>query len=103
MAGYKTGAAELIQAGQRMEDTNEQLQAALQQVMNEVENIRGAWKGSAASAFQNLMETYARDAKDLNDNLNKISEAIAGSAQAYQRQEEESAQSVNSIMGMLNG
>jgi|SRR5947209_2216012 len=103
MAGYQTGAQELVQAGQRMEDTNQQLQAALNNVMNEVEGVRGAWSGAAASAFHTLMETYSNDAKKLNDNLQKISEAIAGSADAYRRQEEEAAQSVSSIAQALQG
>lgn len=103
MAGYQTGAPELIQAGKNMENTNEQLQAALKNVMGEVEQIAGSWSGQAHSAFVSLMDQFNEDAQKLNQNLNAIAEAIAGSAAAYQRQEEESAQSVSSISSMLSG
>lgn len=103
MAGYQTGAAELIQAGKSMNETNQELQANLSQLANEVESIASAWQGQAATAFAQLMEAFQNDAKNLNDSLNKISEAIAGSAQAYQRQEEESAQSVSAITSALGG
>ncbi|HWC83909.1 MAG TPA: WXG100 family type VII secretion target [Pseudonocardiaceae bacterium] len=103
MAGYQTGAPELIQAGKQMESANEQLQANLKNVMSEVEGVAGAWSGQAHSAFVQLMDSFNTDAQKLNENLNKIAEAIAGSAQAYQRQEEESAQSVSSIASALKG
>ena len=103
MAGFQTGAGELVKAGQQMQDTNDQLQAALKNVMGEVENVAGAWKGQANAAFKSLMDQYAQDAKQLNDNLDKISQAIVGSADAYRRQEEEAAQSVSSITNMLSG
>jgi len=103
MAGYQTGAAELIQAGKNMNDTNQELQANLSQLANEVESIASAWQGQAATAFAQLMDAFQNDAKNLNDSLNKIAEAIAGSAQAYQQQEEESARSVSSITSTLGG
>ncbi|HVV19935.1 MAG TPA: WXG100 family type VII secretion target [Pseudonocardiaceae bacterium] len=103
MAGYQTGAPELIQAGKQMEDTNEQLMNALKQLDSEVEGVAGAWAGQAHTAFQSLMEKFAGDAKNLNDALNQIAEAIAGSAKAYQQQEEQSAQDVSAIANALNG
>jgi WXG100 family type VII secretion target len=103
MAGYQTGAAELIQAAKNMEDTNQQLQGALKNVMGEVENVAASWSGQAHTAFQQLMSQFSDDANKLNQNLNQIAEAVSGSAAAYQRQEEESAQSVSSIQSMLGG
>jgi hypothetical protein len=49
------------------------------------------------------MSQFSDDANKLNQNLNQIAEAVSGSAAAYQRQEEESAQSVSSIQSMLGG
>jgi WXG100 family type VII secretion target len=103
MAGYTTGAPELIQAGKNMENTNEQLMNALKQLDSEVEQIAGAWAGQAHDAFHTLMEQFGTDAKTLNDNLNKIAEAIAGSAAAYTQQEEQSASDVSAITSALGG
>lgn len=103
MAGFQTGAQELTQAAGKMEDTNQQLQSALSQLANEVEQVQGAWSGSAASAFQTLMEQFQSDAKNLNNDLNQIAEAVTGNAKAYAQQEEESQQSINSIVSALNG
>lgn len=103
MAGYQTGAPQLIQAGKQMEDTNQQLQAALKQLDSEVEGVASAWAGQAHTAFVNLMTKFGEDAQNLNNALNQIAEAIAGSAKAYQQQEEEAAQSVSSITSALGG
>jgi WXG100 family type VII secretion target len=103
MAGYQTGSQQLIQAGKSMEDTNEQLMSALKQLDSEVEGIAGAWSGQAHTAFASLMEQFSTDANTLNSNLNKIAEAIAGSAANYTKQEEDSAQSVSAIASALGG
>jgi WXG100 family type VII secretion target len=103
MAGYKTGAPELITAGKNMENTNEQLMNSLKQLDGEVEAIAAAWSGQAHSAFHALMEKFGEDATNLNQNLNKIAEAIAGSAAAYTQQEEQSSQDVSAITSALGG
>jgi WXG100 family type VII secretion target len=101
MAGYTTGVPELIQAGKNMEDANANLQSELSQLAGSVEGIAGAWKGSASQAFTTLMGRFQEDAKKLNDSLQNIAEQIAGSADVYQRQEEEAAQSISAITGAL--
>jgi WXG100 family type VII secretion target len=103
MAGFQTGADELVKAAQQMENTNQQLQSNLSQLANEVESIAGVWQGEAASAFQTLMTHFQTDAKNLNDSLNQIAEAVSGSATAYRQQEQESQSSLSSITQALGG
>jgi WXG100 family type VII secretion target len=103
MAGFQTGADELVKAAQQMETTNQQLQQNLSQLANEVEQIQGAWVGEASTAFQTLMTHFNDDAKNLNQSLNQISEAVSGSATAYRQQEQESQQSLSSITQALGG
>lgn len=103
MAGYETGSEQLRQAARQMEDANVQLQSHLSALANDVAAVQGAWTGQAASAFQTLMEKFQGDAKQLNDSLQNISEQVVGSAQAYDRQEEEANQSVSAITQALGG
>lgn len=103
MAGYTTGADELLKAGQQMQDSNQQLQGNLAKLAGECEQIEGSWSGQAAAAFQNLMVRFQDDAKKLNTSLDQISEAIAGNANAYRQQEQEASESVSKIASALGG
>jgi WXG100 family type VII secretion target len=103
MAGYTTGADELLKAGQQMEDANNQLQSNLAKLAGECEQMESSWSGQAATAFQNLMGRFQTDAKNLNTSLQSISEAIAGNANAYRQQEQEASESVSRIASALGG
>ena len=103
MAGFQTGADELVKASQQMENTNQQLQSNLSQLAQEVESIQGVWVGEAATAFQTLMTHFQDGAKNLNDSLNQIAEAVSGSATAYRQQEQESQQSICAITQAMGG
>lgn len=102
MAGqqFTTGSTEMLQAVKTMEDVNQQLQGSLRALQGEVEQVAGAWKGSAATAFANLMARFNEDATKLNNDLQQISEAVSGNNKTYQANEE-NAQS--SISGIMNG
>lgn len=86
-----------------MEDTNQQLMSNLSKLASECQQIEGAWKGLAATAFQNLMERFNSDAKNLNDSLNQISQSIGANAQNYAQQEQESQDSISKITSALGG
>ncbi|HEY4021595.1 MAG TPA: WXG100 family type VII secretion target [Pseudonocardiaceae bacterium] len=104
MAGsFKTGADELQRAGTQMEDTNSQLMSNLSKLASECEQIRGTWQGAAAIAFTNLMSRFEEDAKNLNNSLQQISEAIGANATNYRQQEQEAQQSMSSITNTLGG
>lgn len=103
MAGYTTGAPELQAAAKEMESGNADLMQQLSQLASSVEGVSGAWQGAAATAFHSLMARFSEDAKKLNDSLVQISEQVAGSATAYQAQEEQAQQSLSSITNTLGG
>jgi WXG100 family type VII secretion target len=103
MSMYQTGHAELMSAAQEMEDGNVDLMEQLKQFISAVDAIEGAWKGAAHTAFQQLSQKFAADSKALNDNLLAISEAVTGSAQAYQQQEQAATESVSAISATLEG
>jgi WXG100 family type VII secretion target len=101
--GYTTGAAELTKAAQQMESTNTQLMNNLKKLSDEVEQVASSWKGQAATAFQTLMSKFSDDAQKLNKDLDTISQAVTGNANAYRQQEDEAAQSVSAIASALGG
>lgn len=103
MAGYKTGAPELKQAARDMENTNEQLQGNLKKLGNVLAGTEGAWEGDAHRAFSTLMEHFLNDAQKLNESLNHIAENVSGSADLYDQQEQESAQSLSKLTQTLGG
>jgi WXG100 family type VII secretion target len=102
MAGYQTGSDELRRAAGQMMDANGELQNQMRQLATAVDSVQGAWSGAAATAFTNMMQAFHRDSQTLNDSLQNIAEQTTGSADAYQRQEEEANQSVSAIAQTLN-
>jgi WXG100 family type VII secretion target len=103
MGDFATGTPELKKAADDMVSTNQQLQDAGSQLAAAVESVEGAWKGAAQTAFNNLMQQYAADFKNLNDTLFNIAEQTTGSADTYQQQEDQAAQDISSIMSTLDG
>lgn len=101
--GFQTGAPELIQAAQKMEQANANLQQNLAQLASEVEAVQSSWAGEASAAFQTLMQHFQDDAQKLNKNLNAIAEAVTANAKAYQQQEQEAQQSISQITSTLGG
>lgn len=101
--GYQTGSAELKQAAQQMENTNEELQGNLSALGNVLGSVEGAWQGQAKKAFDTLMEHFMNDAKQLNQSLNTIAENVSGSADTYTQQEEESSQQLSQLSQTLGG
>lgn len=103
MAGaqFQTGSAEMIAAVRSMQDVNQQLQSNLSNLQGEVEGVIGAWAGTAATAFQTLMGKFQEDAKNLNNDLMQISEAVQGNQQAYAAQEQEQQSSMSQILNGL--
>lgn len=99
MAGFQAGHAELMQAAKRMDDTNQALQANLKQVQNAAESVAGAWHGTAAAAFQQLIQRYAEDANKMQQSLQSIQENIEGTARTVQASDEAAKSSISNILG----
>lgn len=101
MAGYTTGAPELLKAAQDMNTANDDLSGLLNSLLSKLEPLQGAWKGEAARAFHSLLERYAADAKKLNESLVQISEAVTGTAHEYTRQEQEQSATMSALTQAL--
>lgn len=101
MAGFGTTPEEMQRAALQVQQVNEQVQARLAQLRNQLAPLAGAWKGEAATAFQGLMVRWDTDARQLNQALQGIGEAIQVSGRGYLQAEEAHKQSMTSITSAL--
>ncbi|HEY4008489.1 MAG TPA: WXG100 family type VII secretion target [Pseudonocardia sp.] len=98
---YQTTPEEMQRAATQVQQTNEQIQAKLSQLHNQLAPLAGAWKGEASTAFTALMVRWDNDAKQLNQALQGIGESIQVSGRGYQQAEEAHKQSMSSITSAL--
>jgi early secretory antigenic target protein ESAT-6 len=101
VAGYGTTTEEMRRAAAQVAQVNEQVQAQLSALRNQLAPLAGAWRGEASTAFQGLMARWDTDARTLNEALRGIGEAILGSGRAYQQAEDQQRQSMSAIQGAL--
>ncbi|MCP2165808.1 WXG100 family type VII secretion target [Goodfellowiella coeruleoviolacea] len=103
MAGYATGSDVMLQAAKDIDNVNQETNGILTSLSGQLSSLEGAWVGSAATAFHQLMERFNDDARKLSEALQSISEQMQGSAQTYIQQEEEQSQAMSSITSRLGG
>lgn len=99
--GYGTTTEEMQRAAQRVLSVNDQVQANLSALRNQLAPLAGAWQGQAATAFQGLIARWDTDARVLNDALRGIGEAIQGSGHSYAQAEAQQAQTLTAVRGAL--
>jgi WXG100 family type VII secretion target len=98
---YQTTPEEMRRAATQVRQVNEQVQARLSQLRNQLAPLAGAWRGEAATAFAGLMQRWDADARQLNQALSGIGDAVDASAVGYQRAEETHRQSMTAITSAL--
>lgn len=103
MSGYGITPEEMAKAAVDVDNVNEESRGVLSSLRSALDPLRDNWRGSAATAFQTLMERFDADAAKLSDALQGISEQLKSSNEAYVRQEEEASQSMSSIANVLGG
>jgi WXG100 family type VII secretion target len=103
MAGSAYGLSfeEMDAAGRHVLDVNQDIQGSLSQLKSSLAPLAGAWRGSAATAFQNLMVRWDDAAMRLNNALQSIGESIQASGATYAAQEEEHSQTMSAITQSL--
>ncbi|MFC5992700.1 WXG100 family type VII secretion target [Pseudonocardia hispaniensis] len=99
--GFGTTTEEMARAGRHVLEVNDAVQSELSVLRGRLAPLAGAWRGDAAAAFTSLMARWDADARSLNEALRGIGDAINGSAQDYQRQEDEQAGCLSSIRSAL--
>jgi len=102
MAGqFGTETEQMLAAANHVAEVNQSVQGQLQQLMNTLAPLAGAWQGQASTAFQMLMERWNTSARNLNDALNNIGEQIRGSGATYAQADETENQTFSQISSAL--
>jgi WXG100 family type VII secretion target len=94
-------AQELDALAKHIADVNDATQGTLRQVGSTVDTLAGTWKGSAATAFGNLMTRFHEDATKVQEALMAIAEQISSSADVYARNEADQEGSMSGIANRL--
>lgn len=86
----------------RVSDVRSEIQGLLSTLKGEVDGVRGGWEGSAAIAFQSLMERWDGSATKLNQALEAISENIKSNSVSYDSAQQVHTSSLNNVASSLN-
>jgi WXG100 family type VII secretion target len=103
MGGYGTDADLMHKASGQVEEVRANVETAVNQLQSNIEPVLASWKGGASDVFRRLMDQFRQNADTINRKLGEISENIKSSGQEYAQQEEEHAQEISKIEGMLGG
>ncbi|GAB2746696.1 WXG100 family type VII secretion target [Salinifilum aidingensis] len=101
--GFGTDTEVMEKAVSEVQQVRQAVDSAVQTLNGEVEPALGGWQGQAAQVFRKLMDQFNQEAKTITQKLDEIGENIQGSSRDYAQQQEESAQEISKIEGMLNG
>jgi WXG100 family type VII secretion target len=92
----------MAKAAQQVQQVSESLQQQMRSLMNNLEPLASTWKGTAATAFQQLMERFQGDSQKLSTALGNIANALDANTKNYNASEESNASSIKSILGSLS-
>lgn len=93
----------MAKASQQIEEVKGNVEQAVNQLHGNIEPVLASWVGGASDVFRRLMEQFKDNANVINRKLGEISESIRTSGHSYAQNEEEQAQSMSKIEGMLGG
>ena len=88
---------EMVAFSNRISTVNSSIQGEIRRLQTVIDTITSGWKGSAATAYNNLQSQVNQDANKINQILNDIKEAIDQSTKAYAASEEEQRASIQNI------
>jgi WXG100 family type VII secretion target len=99
--GYNTDVDVMDAAAKKVDAVNNQIQGQLKTLRGQVEATRSEWKGPAAAKFQSMMESWDKDAKQLNDALQSISQRMKSNRTGYAMAEQAVGDAMSKIQGRL--
>ena len=98
---FRTEADVMVTTAGQVDNTNNEVQSELSRLRGVVDGLRGAWSGQAQTSFDELMQRWDTNAKDLSDALTSIGENIRANARSFENVEASNAQSLNHVGGGL--
>lgn len=93
--GFGTELPTMQQASRHVYEVNQQVQGQLSNLLTRLEPLMGAWKGGAATSFDNLKQRWHDNATKLNEALRSIGDGLGQSEQTYQTQEATNVQNIS--------
>lgn len=88
---------EMVAFSGRISSVNSSIQGEIRRLQTVIDTITGGWKGSAATAYNNLQQQVNQDANKINQILLDIREAIDQSTRNYSVSEEEQRSQIQNI------
>ena len=89
-------------AAQSVQQAVQDINAEMRSLQGNLEPVASSWQGSAASAFQQLMQRFNDDGQKLTQALDAIGEALGANTKNYSAVEEQNSSSIAQILGGLN-
>jgi len=85
-------------AAQQVQQVSEEIGSELNSLASALEPVAASWKGSAASAFQQLMERWRQDATKLQQALADIAQMLEQTNKSYSQAEENNSSQIGAIL-----
>lgn len=101
MSSFGTQTDVMRKAAQQVHQTSDDINAELRSLLSQLEPVASSWKGTAASAFQQLMQRWHEDGQKLTQALAGIAEALDSSTTGYTQVEEQNSSQISKILGGL--
>jgi WXG100 family type VII secretion target len=101
MAGFNTTTEELDTLAKRIIEADETAQAKIRQVRDAAETVASSWKGSAFTAFQNLISRFDADAAKVQEALRAIAEQISDTSKVYAQNEAAQEAEISNVTARL--
>lgn len=102
MSRFVTETSQMERAAAHVNEVDASIQRLLSSLRGEVATAPAHFKGDAARTFAKLMEAYDRDALQLSQALQGISEQIRVSSKAYAARDAERSAALNASGSGLN-
>ncbi|RLP82039.1 WXG100 family type VII secretion target [Mycetocola lacteus] len=75
----------------------------VKKVRGEIEQLRGFWTGAAATSFTTMMNRWDEEARNLNNVLVTLENALAGTERDQAATEEQHQQTISGLGAMMAG
>lgn len=101
--GFGTTFEEMQAGAAHIDTVNEQINGLLSQLRGNLAPLPSMWRGSASTAFVNLMARYDSSSARISEALRAIAEQVRASGTTYAAEEETHSQSMSQISSALDG
>src|SRR4051812_44664024 len=100
--GYEVEAADLHKASVDTDTVKGHTQGYINHLRGQLQTVESAWRGEAATAFQQLFSRFNDASNKLLNDLGVISESLNTAAKNYGHQEQATKESASKISGNFN-